>query len=183
MGAAFVCAARWLHRVALALWLGGLIAIGALVAPTAFHVIPHDAALAGAVVGGSLRHFNVLCLVCGVLMLLVDIGLLAARRANRLPVLWGVSLTLLLLALTGYLGWSLFPAMDAAQAQGHMGRFDLLHHRYERLSGLELPLLLLLAAAATVRDSFPRISDLFPRAEWNPQTEVKHGPVAKGGEK
>ena len=41
-----IFAARWLHRVALALWLGGLIAIGALVAPTAFHILPHDPALA-----------------------------------------------------------------------------------------------------------------------------------------
>ena len=43
--------------------------------------------------------------------------------------------------------------MDAAQATGHMALFDALHHRYERLSGLQLPLLLLLAAAATARDS------------------------------
>ena len=43
--------------------------------------------------------------------------------------------------------------MDAAQAAGHMTLFDQLHHRYERLSGLQLPLLLLLAAAATARDS------------------------------
>ena len=145
--------ARWLHRVALSLWLGGLIAIGALVAPTAFHVLPNDPTLAGAVVGGSLRLFNVLCLACGALMLLADMILLSVRRARRAPALWSVTLTLLLLASTAYLGWSIFPAMDAAQAAGHMPLFDHLHHRYERLSGLQLPLLLLLAAAATARDT------------------------------
>ncbi|MBV9848843.1 MAG: DUF4149 domain-containing protein [Armatimonadetes bacterium] len=147
----FFC--RWLHRVALALWLGGLIAIGALVAPTAFHIIPHNPALAGAVVGGSLRLFNVLCLACGALMIIADGLLLAMGQARRATALGCIALTLLLLALTGYLGWSLFPAMDAAQAQNQMSLFDQLHHRYERLSGLQLPLLLLLAAAATARDS------------------------------
>jgi len=52
------------HTVALGLWLGGLVAIGALVAPTAFHLtrsLPALAgsaslqnAIAGGVVGGSL---------------------------------------------------------------------------------------------------------------------------------
>ena len=42
MKTAAVLTLRWLHRVALSLWLGGLIAIGALVAPTAFHVLPRD---------------------------------------------------------------------------------------------------------------------------------------------
>ena len=142
----------WLHRVALSLWLGGLVAIGALVAPTAFHVLPHDPARAGAIVGGSLRLFNVLCLVCGALMLAADSALLTTRAARRAPALGSIALTLLLLALTGYLGWSLFPAMDAAQVQGHMAVFDGLHHRYERLSGWQLPLLLGLTAAATARD-------------------------------
>ena len=137
--AVIVFAARWLHRVALSLWLGGLIAIGALVAPPAFHIIPHNPILAGAVVGGSRR-------------LLVDLGRLAARVGPRPAALCSLALTGLLLALTGYLGWSLFPALDAAQAGGHLALFDRLHHRYERLSGLQLPLLLGLAAAATARD-------------------------------
>ena len=85
-------------------------------------------------------------------MLAADGVLLAMGRDPARPRSWCMALTLLLLALTGYLGWGLFPAMDAAQAQGHMALFDTLHHRYERLSGLQLPLLLLLVAAATARD-------------------------------
>ncbi|MGI4787303.1 MAG: DUF4149 domain-containing protein, partial [Janthinobacterium lividum] len=72
--------------IALALWLGGLVAIGALVAPTAFHVaraapvlagnLAAQNQLAGAVVGGSLRLFNFLCLGCAAVLLAANALLL-----------------------------------------------------------------------------------------------------------
>ena len=147
-----IAAARWLHTLGFALWLGGLVAIGALVAPTAFRVIPHNPALAGGIVGGSLRVFNVLCLVSGAVMLLADV--LLWRRWPRPTRLCAV-LTLALLVLTVYLQWGLFPALDAAQAAGHHAAFALLHARYERLSGWELPLLLVIAGADAVRAATP----------------------------
>ena len=154
--------ARTLHAVALSLWLGGLIAIGALVAPTAFHVtrtapafagnLPLQNAIAGGVVGGSLHLFTFVCYACGLLLLLANALLL--RHARRRYALAGIAPAApagLLLASALFLGLYLTPAMDAAQAHGDLtpqkpSTFDRLHHLYEQISSLvQMPLLLLLA--------------------------------------
>lgn len=155
-------AARAVHTVALGLWLGGLVAIGALVAPTAFHLarsLPAFAgnvavqnAVAGGVVGGSLRLFTVLCDICGVLLLLSGAVLLGQSR--RLPAQAGLAVSALLLLSSLYLGLALSPALDAAQARNDLITFDGLHHRYEQISSLvQMPLLLLLAVLAAWRDT------------------------------
>ena len=157
--------ARTLHAVALSLWLGGLVAIGALVAPTAFHVtrtspafagnLPLQNAVAGGVVGGSLHLFTFLCYACGVLLLLAN-GLLL-RRADRRWALAGMLVSGLLLCTALYLGLSLTPAMDAAQARGDLPTFDRFHHLYEQISSLvQMPLLLLLALCGALRDTVQR---------------------------
>lgn len=154
--------ARVLHSVALSLWLGGLVAIGALVAPTAFHVtrtfpafagnLALQNAVAGGVVGGSLHLFTVMCYACGVLLLIADAVLM--RFANRRWAVAGIITTLLLLASALYLGLSLTPAMDAAQASGQMASFDKMHHYYEQISSLlQMPLLLMLALFGALRDT------------------------------
>lgn len=154
--------AHALHTVALALWLGGLVAIGALVAPTAFHVtraLPEFAgnlglqnSVAGAVVGGSLRVLNYVCLGCAMLLLLTQAGLFTP--ANRRASLACLVTTLLLLASVLYLAFVLTPAMDLAQSRHEFSAFDQLHHFYEQLSTLlQMPLLLLLALCAALRDT------------------------------
>jgi len=154
--------ARTLHTVALSLWLGGLVAIGALVAPTAFHVtrshpafagnLPLQNAIAGGVVGGSLHLFTFVCYGCGLLLLLANALLLP--HAPRRWAWAGVVVTCLLLGTALYLGLSLTPTMDAAQAQGEMATFDRLHHLYEQISSLvQMPLLLLLALFGAFRDT------------------------------
>ena len=157
---------RALHLLALALWLGGLVAIGALVAPTAFHAartapalagnLPQQNALAGAVVGGSLRVFNFLTLACAAVMLAANLLLLpwATRR-------WAaacLTATLVLLASTLYLAFDLTPAIDGAQAAGRMADFDRMHRWYEQMSTLfQMPLLLLLTVLTALRDSFSKM--------------------------
>lgn len=158
----FLVFLRALHLLALALWLGGLVAIGALVAPTAFHAVrsapalagnvPQQNALAGAVVGGSLRLFNFLSLACAGALLAANLSLLfsASRRWTGACLVT----TLALLASVLYLASGLTPAMDLAQAQGRMADFDRMHHGYERLSTLfQLPLLLLLTVFTALRDT------------------------------
>ncbi len=165
--------ARWLHTLGLGLWLGGLLAIGALVAPTAFGVVRADPAfagnpalqarIAGGIVGGSLRHFNSLCYGCGALMLVVN-ALLWPRlsRAGRAWATSALLVTLFLLGTALYQGFGLFPALDAAQARGDKTLFDALHLRYERLSTqVQFPLLLALAFLAALRDRSP--SETNPR--------------------
>lgn len=154
--------ARTLHAVALSLWLGGLAAIGALVAPTAFHVtrtapafagnLPLQNAIAGGVVGGSLHLFTFLCYACGFLLLLAN-GLLLPH-ADRRWAMAGIAVSALLLCTALYLGLSLTPAMDAAQARGDLAAFDRFHHLYEQVSSLvQMPMLLLLALLGALRDT------------------------------
>ena len=56
-------ALHFLHTMALALWVGGIVAIGIIVAPIAFKEAP-DRSLAGRIVGGSLQRFDSVVLVC-----------------------------------------------------------------------------------------------------------------------
>ncbi len=158
----FVAAARALHLLALALWLGGLVAVGALVAPTAFHVtrtmpalagnLPLQNALAGGIVGGSLRLFNVLTLVCAAVLLAASLALRPLTDRRWTGACLAVTLALLLSAL--YLTYGLTPAMDAAQMRGDFSAFDRMHHAYERISTLlQLPLLLLLTLFTALRDT------------------------------
>lgn len=157
-----VVSARALHLLALALWLGGLVAIGALVAPTAFHAtrtaaalagnLPAQNALAGAIVGGSLRLFNILCLVCAAVLLAANFVLRPSADRRWTGACLAVTLLLLLSAL--YLTLGLTPALDAAQARGDMTSFDRMHHNYEQVSTLlQFPLLLLLTLLTALRDT------------------------------
>ncbi|BDI30936.1 hypothetical protein CCAX7_29870 [Capsulimonas corticalis] len=158
-------AARWVQGVALSLWLGGVIAIGALAAPAAFHVTRAHAALAGnlalqndiagAIIGQAFRNFNVLCIVCGVLLLLSGMAVARLRpspRVRRLTVISSV-VTLILLGLTVYLQYALFPVIDAAKLQQHWPLFDRLHHLYVGITNAQLPLLLVVAWVISLRDT------------------------------
>ena len=161
--------ARWLNMVCLGLWLGGIIAIGALTAPTAFHIVRMNAALAGntalqtslaaGIVGEVLRKFNILSDVCAVVLLIANYLLLTGARGvpqGRRYTLAGLALIVLTFGITLYLQFSLFPEMDLAQSQANKAVFDVLHHRYEFLAKLQFPLLLIVAFFAAVRDTPPR---------------------------
>ncbi len=56
-------ALHFFHTMALVLWVGGMVAIGAVVAPIAFREAP-DRALAGRIVGLSLRRFDIIVVAC-----------------------------------------------------------------------------------------------------------------------
>jgi hypothetical protein len=67
-------ALRYAAVLALVVWIGGLVALGALAAPAAFEVLgargAEGRALAGAVVGETLRRFNLVTYVCAAVVLL-----------------------------------------------------------------------------------------------------------------
>jgi uncharacterized membrane protein len=67
-------ALRFAAVLALVLWIGGLIAVGALAAPAAFEILgargAEGRALAGSVVGETLRRFHVVAYVCAAVVLL-----------------------------------------------------------------------------------------------------------------
>lgn len=156
--------ARWLHGVSLSLWLGGLVAVGALVAPIAFRavraapVLANNAdaqnALAGGIVGDSLSRLNVVSLVCAILILTANGLLLTLGRLSRPARRWTFACLIVALAggaLTVYLAAVLFPLLHATPRG--TAEFDRLHGLDVRLSGLQMALLLLLALLSAARDS------------------------------
>lgn len=63
---------HFLHTMALALWVGGIVTIGVLVAPVAFSEAP-SRAVAGRIVGRSLLRFDRVLLVCIATLLLTSV--------------------------------------------------------------------------------------------------------------
>ena len=145
------CVLWSLALISLSLWLGGLIAIGAIVAPQTFHLLRGDPSLVGQVdvqnhlaagiIGGSFRIFNKLCEVCGFILTISTIsatqfgGFAGIKR--KLGV--GTSFATIALTLTAvYLDYSVFPAMDGARAVGNTADFDRLHALYVNVSNVQL---------------------------------------------
>ncbi len=165
-----MAATEWLHTVCVGVWIGGFVAIGAIVAPMvvrAVHAAPEVAGnsafekemLAG-IVGGSLQVFNGVCCVCLVLMSIANIvqmSLLAPKpipkKANRVVratlyrwmAMWLLALTVLCLIF-------LFQLAETARMSGNMAQFDMIHRFYVTVSVAQLPILLIIAALSAVRD-------------------------------
>jgi hypothetical protein len=143
-------AARILAGAALALWLGGFAAAGAVVAPLAFALLERPDA--GALMGACFRRLNGIGIGCGVL-LLVALALEGAARPALSRRLLAVRAALIsgAVALAIYLGVSLFPRMDGLRAATPAASpaFDSLHALSRQLlSGQMLLLVGVLIGAA-----------------------------------
>ncbi|HEY3331222.1 MAG TPA: hypothetical protein VGK19_14430 [Capsulimonadaceae bacterium] len=143
-----------LHMLAFALWFGGVIAIGALVAPAISHVLHNPppqldfdilkSTLTTGIIGQALLHFNIVCYVAAVLMLLADIVELSIYPGGvvKIATLVRAAVTVALFATALYLGQSLTPQMDLMLAGKNMAAFDDLHKQYEMIVKLvQTPLL------------------------------------------
>jgi hypothetical protein len=137
-----------LEGLALALWLGGFVTAGAVVAPFVFRSLSRPEA--GELMGAIFRRLNEIGIGCGVALFLA-LALEGAARAGhsrRLLVL-RAGLVGGALALALYLGILLFPAMEFARGEGQPAAgpsFDRMHALSRQL--LSLQMLLLLGALA-----------------------------------
>jgi len=79
--------ARILRTLALTLWLGGILFFGAVLAPTAFRVLPtiHDA---GLVVGASLASLHHIGLICAALIAASSAHSLIRFSMSESPIGW-----------------------------------------------------------------------------------------------
>ena len=112
-------ALRYAALLAIVIWVGGLVALGAMAAPSVFDVmaarhVPDGRLLAGAVFGDTLRRFHLITYGCGVLLLVslvarAALGPRPAHAAIRLAV------SLLMLAATLYSGIVLTSRIEALQ--------------------------------------------------------------------
>lgn len=99
---------RYAAVVALAIWVGGLVVLGAIAAPAAFDVtaarhLPDSRLVAGALFGEMLRRFTLLSYAAGAVLLL---SLLTRRILGPRPKRfgWRAALVALMLAATAYSG-------------------------------------------------------------------------------
>ncbi|MBI2186223.1 MAG: DUF4149 domain-containing protein [Acidobacteria bacterium] len=142
-------ALRYVYVLALVIWLGGMVVLGALVAPTTFEVLQAlepagGRALAGDVFGRTVARFHYLEYGAGALLLLT---LAAMRLLGPRPAAFaaraGIAAAMLATAL--YSGLVVLPRMDALQqdagravsqlpaSDARRVRFDELHQRSTRL--------------------------------------------------
>ncbi len=147
---------RFLHVLALAVWLGGMAVLGAVVAPSTFQVLQAREAvagrvLAGAVFGTALDRFQFVAYACAAVVL-VTLGLMARvkTRGNGLAVRAAIAAALLAISL--YAGLSVYPEVDRVQAaigadvspstleatDARRVRFDMLHERSTTLMQMNL---------------------------------------------
>jgi uncharacterized membrane protein len=114
-------ALRYAGVLALTLWVGGLLALAAIAAPSTFDVlaarhVADDRLLGGAIFGEILRRFHLLSYACGVVLLgtLLVRGVLGPR-----PTMFAARLALVvvMLAATAYAGFVVSARIARVQAQ------------------------------------------------------------------
>lgn len=112
---------RYAYVLALAVWTGGMIVLGAVVAPTVFQVLPAYApdtgrALAGAAFGDILARFHYVAYAAGAVMLAALMGMaLLGPRPRHLAV--RMIITAAMLAVAIYSGRVVLGEIHAIQRQ------------------------------------------------------------------
>jgi hypothetical protein len=111
---------RYAGLIALTLWIGGLLVLGAIAAPSIFEVsaarhIANDRMVAGAIFGEILRRFHLLSYACGLVLLaaLLGRGVMGPR-----PILFAVRVMVafLMLAATAASGLVIAPRIARIQS-------------------------------------------------------------------
>ena len=147
---------RFLHVLALAVWLGGMAVLGAVVAPSTFQVLQDREAmagrvLAGAVFGTALDRFQFVAYACAAVVL-VTLGLMARAKTRSSGLAVRATIAAALLAISLYAGLSVYPEVDRVQAaigadvspstleatDARRVRFDALHERSTTLMQINL---------------------------------------------
>jgi len=144
-----VIALRYVYVLALVIWLGGMVVLGAIVAPATFQVLQASAqengrALAGGLFGTILARFQYVEYACGA-VLIVSIGAMAVLgpRPSAFAVRLGLIAVMVLISV--YSGVVVLRTIDAIQLEaGRLPsllpagdplriRFDQLHQLSTRL--------------------------------------------------
>lgn len=143
---------RWIHFLALSLWIGGITFLSSIAAPAA-HRSMAAKVVAGQIVSNMLKKFNMVELTACLVLMVTSFS--AFRFIPfRKEWCWAlIGVILLMGCLTSFYAFSLTPQMDSIKEQtpvfdtlpaGHSAkvRFDRLHRMYVRLMGLNLMLAL-----------------------------------------
>jgi hypothetical protein len=150
-------ALRYVYVLALVVWLGGMLVLGALVAPTIFQVLPASEpqtgrALAGEAFGGMLARFHYVAYGAGTLMLVTLAAMaILGPRPRAFAARCAITAAMLIVAL--YSGVVVLAAVDAVQqdAGGLPSRLpeeDARRVRFDELHVLSTRLMMLNIAGA-----------------------------------
>lgn len=141
---------RYLALTALVVWLGSMVALGLLVAPTIFRVLQASdptagRMLAGAVFGEVLRQFHLLAYACGAL---IFVSFLVLKFVGPPPrgFFPRISLVVIMLAVAIYSGVPVTREIAAVQSQvsgpvSSLPASDPRRVRFDRLHGLSTTLM------------------------------------------
>ena len=142
-------ALRYAYVLALVVWLGGMVVLGAIVAPATFQVLPaidaaNGRALAGALFGQILARFHYVAYAAGALLIITLLAMaILGPRPRAFAVRLSVATAMLLLSL--YSGLVVLRTIDAVQLEARglpsllpasdprRIRFDELHRLSTRL--------------------------------------------------
>ncbi|HMC22330.1 MAG TPA: DUF4149 domain-containing protein [Thermoanaerobaculia bacterium] len=123
-------AINFLYQIGLAIWIGGSIVLGALVAPMLFKAMPR--AEAGAIFGPTLRRFSRLRVIAVLLVILGAAGKYVGWERNAsslwIAIRW-LAIAILAFSVVYEIGY-LEPALERNRGQGAFAR---LHRRSEVL--------------------------------------------------
>ena len=117
----FVTALRYLYILALVVWLGGMVVLGAIVAPATFQVLQASApsigrALAGELFGQILKRFHYVAYASGgVLLVTLAAMAILGPRPRAFAVRLALVTAMLLVAL--YSGFIVLTTIDAIQVE------------------------------------------------------------------
>lgn len=110
---------RYAALLTLVIWVGGLLVLGGVVAPSIFETIAarqiaDGRLLAGAVFGGVLRRFSIVSLIAGgALLLTLVVRAVLGPRPRRLA--FRIALVVIMLAVTAYAAFVIAPRIDELQ--------------------------------------------------------------------
>ena len=156
---AWMLALRYVYVLALVVWLGGMVVLGALVAPTTFQVLQSlepstGRALAGELFGVTIARFHLISYAAGVLLL---VTLAAMALLGPRPAAYAVRSALIacMLAVALYSGLVVLSRIDAIQQDvgGLTSRLpvgDTRRVRFDELHLLSTRLMFLNMAGALV---------------------------------
>jgi hypothetical protein len=134
-------ALRYAGLLAVAIWLGGLLILGAIAAPSTFEIaaarhVANDRVIAGAIFGEMLRRFHTLTYVCGGILLASIIGRKVLGPPPR-PFAIRVAIASVMLATTLFSGLVVSPEIERVQQAPLL---DSSRAAFERLHGLSMAL-------------------------------------------
>jgi hypothetical protein len=112
---------RYAYLLALVVWLGGMIILGAIVAPAVFQVLPlrepeMGRLLAGAVFGAALGRFHYVAYACGA-VLIVTLILMAVLGPRPAQFALRTALAAIMLGIAVYSGVVVLGSIDRLQRE------------------------------------------------------------------